>query len=102
MDDDPHRQPFAVDQGVDFSALHLLAGVITHLVVFTAPFSADLTDWLSRTAADGLASRPIRSRKAMCNSAQIASQTPSRWNLRERCCRPSSVAESCLAAGSAR
>src|SRR6516164_8862448 len=71
MDNDPHRRPFAIDQGVDLATLHLLAGVITHLVVFTAPFSADLTDWLSRTAADGLASRPIRSRKAMCNSAQI-------------------------------
>ena len=33
MDDDPHRQPLAVDQGVDFAALHLLAGVVTHLVV---------------------------------------------------------------------
>jgi hypothetical protein len=30
------------------------------LVVFAAPFSADLIDWLSRTAAEGLASRPIR------------------------------------------
>jgi hypothetical protein len=83
VDDDLHRQPFAVDQGVDFAALHLLAGVVTHFVVFTAPFSADLTDWLSRTAAEGLASRPIRSRKAMCSSAQIASQTLSRWNLRK-------------------
>ncbi len=45
--------------------------------------SADLTDWLSRTAAEGLASRPIRSRNAMCSSAQIASQVPSRWNLRK-------------------
>jgi len=78
MDNDPHRQPFAVDQGVDLATLHPLAGVVTHLVVFTAPFSADLTDWLSRTAADGLAPRPIRSRNAICNSAQIASQTPSR------------------------
>jgi hypothetical protein len=68
---------------MDFAALDLLAGVVTHLVVFTAPFSADLTDWLSRTAADGLASRPTRSRKAMCNSAQIASHTPSRWKLRK-------------------
>src|SRR5262249_61964392 len=83
MDDDPHRQPFAVDQGMDFAAFHLLAGVVTHLAVVAAPFSADLIDWLSRTAADGLASRPIRSRNAMCNSAQIASQTPSRWNLRK-------------------
>jgi hypothetical protein len=37
VDDDLHRQPFAVDQGVDFAALHLLAGVVTHFVVFTAP-----------------------------------------------------------------
>ena len=81
MNHDPHRQPFAVDQSVDFAALDPLAGVITHLAVVTAPFSADLTDWLSRTAAEWLASRPVRSRKSTCNSAQIASQTPSRWNL---------------------
>src|SRR5215470_13983896 len=63
VDDDPHWQPFAVDQGVDLAALHLLAGVVAHLVVFTAPFSADLTDWLSRTAADGrLASHPLAQR----------------------------------------
>jgi hypothetical protein len=68
---------------VDFAALHLLAGLVTHLVVGTAPFSADFTDWLSRTNAEGLASRPIRSRKVICSSAQIASQTPSRWNLRK-------------------
>jgi hypothetical protein len=83
VDNDPHRQSFTVDQGVDFAALHLFDSVVTHLVVFAVPFSAELTDWLSRTAADGLASRPIRSRKAMCSSAQIASHTPSRWNLRK-------------------
>jgi class 3 adenylate cyclase len=44
VDDDPHRQPFAIDQGVDPAALHLLAGVVTHLGIPTAPFSADLTD----------------------------------------------------------
>ena len=32
VDHDPHRQPFAVDEGVDLAALHLLAGVVTHLV----------------------------------------------------------------------
>jgi hypothetical protein len=74
----PHRQSFGIDQGVDLATFHLLAGVVTHLVVFTAPFSADFTDWLSRTAADGLASRLIRSRNAIYSSAQIASQTPSR------------------------
>ena len=83
VDHDPHRQPFAIDQGVDFAALHMLAGVVTHLVVSTAPFSADLIDWLSSTAAEGLASRPIRSRNAKYSSAQIASQTPSCWNLRK-------------------
>jgi hypothetical protein len=74
MDDDPHRQPFTVDQSVDFAALDPLVGVITHLAVVTAPFSADLTDWLSRIAAEGLGSRPIRSRNPICSSAQIASQ----------------------------
>ena len=67
----------------------------------TAPFSADLTDWLSRTTAEGLASRPIRSRSAMYSSAQIASWTPSRWTC-ERCCRRSSAAESCRGADSAK
>ena len=81
VDNDPHRQPLAVDQGVDLAALYLLAGVVTHLVVLP-PFLADLIDWLSRTPAEGLASRPIRSCNAICSSAQTASQTPSRWNLR--------------------
>ena len=84
VDDHPHRQSLGIDQGMDLAAFHLLAGVVTHLVVFTAPFSADFSDWLSRTAADGLASRPIRSRSAICSSAQIASQVPARWNLRKR------------------
>ncbi len=83
VDDDPHRQSLGIDQGVDLAAFHLLAGVVTHCVVFAAPFSADFSDWLSRTAAEGLASRPIRSRNATCNSAQIASHVPSRWNLRK-------------------
>ena len=83
VDDDPHRQSLGIDQGVDLAAFHLLAGVVTHCVVFTAPFSADFSDWLSRTAAEGLASRPIRSRNATCTSAQIASHVPSRWNLRK-------------------
>jgi hypothetical protein len=53
------------------------------LAVSAAPFSADLTDWLSSTATEGLASRPIRSRNAVCNSGQIASHVPSRWNLQK-------------------
>jgi hypothetical protein len=46
VDDDARRQSFDVDQGMNFPTLDLLAGVVTDLVVFTAPFSADLTDWL--------------------------------------------------------
>jgi hypothetical protein len=72
---------FGVDQGVDLAAFHLLAGVVTHCIVVAAPFSADFTDWLSRTAAKGPASRLIHSRSAMCSSAQIASHVPSRWNF---------------------
>jgi len=83
VDDDPHRQSFGVDQGVDLAAFDLLSDVVTHCIVVAAPFSADFTDWLSRTAAEGLASRPIRSRNAMCNSAQIASHALCRWNLRK-------------------
>jgi hypothetical protein len=49
---------------VDLAAFHLLAGVVTHGVVSATPFSADFTDWLLSTAAEGLASRPIRSRSA--------------------------------------
>ena len=42
-------------------------------------FSADLTDWLSRTAAEGLALRFIRSRTTTRGSAQIASQLELIW-----------------------
>jgi hypothetical protein len=82
VDDDPHRQPFAVDQGMDFAALDLLTGVVTNLVVFAAPFSADLTDWLSRTAARGWPPGPSAAQRHM-QLGQIVSQTPSRWNLRK-------------------
>ena len=83
VDHDAQRQPLGVDQGVDLAPLHTLAGVVAHLVVFRAPFSADLIVWLSRMAPLGLASRPRRSRIATRNSAQIASHVPSRWNLRK-------------------
>src|SRR5512136_2207744 len=70
MNDHTHRQTLGVDQGVDLAALHLLSGVVSHCVIFTpvfaAPFSAGFSDWLSMTAAVGLASRPRCSRKAMC------------------------------------
>ena len=46
---------------------YLLAGAVTHVVVFAGPFSAD---WLSRTADKGLATRPVRLRSAICNPAR--------------------------------
>ncbi len=44
MNNNPQRQAFGVDQGVNFAALHLFAGVVAGQAVMTAPFSADLTD----------------------------------------------------------
>jgi hypothetical protein len=75
VDDDAHWQTEGIDQSVDLAAFHLLAGIVTHGVVLAAPFPADFSDWLSRTGALGLSSRPSRSRSAVCSSAQIASQT---------------------------
>ena len=83
MDDDAQGQALRIDQRVNFAALHLFAGVVAGQAVMTAPFSADLTDWLSITAAVGLASRPMSSRKSICNRSQIASHTPSFWKLRK-------------------
>jgi len=87
VDDHAQWEAFGIDQGVELASFDLLSGVVTHCVVFTpvftAPFSADFSDWLSMIAAVGLASRPACSRRAKSNSAQIASQAPSRWNLRK-------------------
>lgn len=82
MNDGPQRQALRIDQRVNFAPLDLLSGVIAYLAVKTAPFSAALSDWLSMTAAVGLASRPMSSRNVMWSSSQMASQTPSLWNLR--------------------
>jgi len=67
---------------MDLPALDLLPGVVSDTAVKTAPFSADFSDWLSRIAAVGLAARPLASRTSACNAAQMLSQTPSRWKLR--------------------
>ena len=79
-------RPSVSTSACSFAPFQLLAGVVTHLVVLTAPapFSADFSVWLSSTAALGLASRPRRfAQPGGGSSAQIASQTPSRWNLTE-------------------
>ena len=69
MDDHAQRQAFDIDEGMQLAALHLLAGVVTHCVLFTpargSPFSAAFSDWLSMIAAVGLASRSSASRSAI-------------------------------------
>lgn len=62
MHDHAQRQVLGVDQRVDLATFDLLAGVVADAAIMTAPFSADLIDWLSSTAAVGLASRPLASR----------------------------------------
>jgi hypothetical protein len=56
MDDHMQRQAFDINEGV--YPLHLLAGVVTHCVLFTpargSPLSAAFSDWLSMIAAVGL------------------------------------------------
>ena len=83
MNDGPQRQAFGAEKGVNLSPLDLLTGVIAYLAIKTAPFSAAFSVWLSMTAAVGCASRPSCSRKGVCSSSQIASHTPSFWNLRK-------------------
>jgi hypothetical protein len=77
VNDDPYRRPFSIDERMDLAPFHLLAGIVAYLAIKTTPFSADFKLWLSTTAAVGLASRPSFSRNVICNSSQIASQTPS-------------------------
>jgi hypothetical protein len=62
--DDAQQKPERVDEDVVFDALDLLAGVEAGRIDRRAPFSAALTDLLSRMAAVGLASLPARSRQA--------------------------------------
>jgi hypothetical protein len=58
MDDHMQRQAFDINEGVYLVALHLLAGVVAHCVLFTPargfPLSAAFSDWLSMIAAVGL------------------------------------------------
>jgi hypothetical protein len=69
MDDHMQRQAFDINEGVYLAALHLLAGVVAHCVLFTpargSPLSAAFSDWLSMIAAVGPASRSSASRSAI-------------------------------------
>ncbi len=105
MDDDPQRQAFNVDQGVELATLHPLAGVITACVVFTPvfapPFSAAFSDWLSMMAAVGLASQPVARARPQATPPKSA-PTRRRAGTGGKWCRLSSAAERDRGADSAR
>jgi hypothetical protein len=48
VDDHAQRQAFDIDEGMQLAAPHLLAGVVTHCVLFaparSSPFSAAFSD----------------------------------------------------------
>ena len=75
---DRPRCPFAEPRMTGFGAFPSLAAVPakvpsrSDLPTFVIVY---LIDWLPRTAADGLGSGPIRSRNAICGSAQIAAES---------------------------
>ena len=62
MDDDAQQQAERIDEDVALAPRDLLARIEALRVERSPPFCAPLALWLSITAADGLASRPSRSR----------------------------------------
>ena len=64
MDDDAQQQAECIDEDVALAPRDLLARIEALRVERSPPFCAPLALWLSITAADGLASRPSRSRTA--------------------------------------
>ena len=81
-DDDPHREPFCVDRGVDLAPLHLLAGL--------------------REPQPGGCPGVPSARARPCAARPRSPPIPPRAGTCGRCCRPLSVAESRHAAGSAK
>ena len=64
MDDRGKQQALVIGEDVALDPFDLLARVKPDRVDRRPPFWVDLALWLSRMAADGLASRPSRSRTA--------------------------------------
>ncbi len=62
MNDDAQQQAERIDEDVALAPRDLLARIEALRVERSPPFCAPLALWLSITAADGLASRPSRSR----------------------------------------
>src|SRR4051794_109730 len=72
VDDDPEQQAAGVDRDVPLPALDLLGRV----VAAGPPFSVAFTLWVSMMAAEGLGSRPSRSRSITTRWWRIVSHTP--------------------------
>src|SRR4029079_18936425 len=78
---DKHFQKASVGihEEVTLATLDLFMGVITDIVLAAAPpFSVVLTDWLSKTAAEGVGSLPSLSRSASRRAGWIFSHSPLR------------------------
>ncbi len=74
MDHHDQQQPQRIDQDVALAAVYVLGGVVAP----RPPFSVVFTDWLSRIAALGVASRPSASRTCSRTRPCACSQTPAR------------------------
>ena len=64
VDDDVQQEAERIDEDVPLAARDLLARIKALRIDRRPPFCAALALWLSMIAADGLASRPSRSRTA--------------------------------------
>ena len=98
------RQAFDINEGVYLAALHLLAGVVTHCVLFTpargSPLSAAFSDWLSMIAAVGRP-RGRAPRAAPYEVLPRCAPRPRRAGTAGRYCRRSSAEETGRAADTA-
>jgi hypothetical protein len=74
MNDYGNNQPQRVYEQMPFAAIDLLAGIIS----MEPPFSVVLTDWLSRMAALGSASRPSAMRTWDRSASWTCVHVPSR------------------------
>jgi hypothetical protein len=74
MNDYGNNQSKCIYEEMTFAAVYLLAGIIS----VEPPFSVVLTDWLSRMAALGSASRPSAMRTPVRNASWTCAHIPSR------------------------
>ena len=77
MNDYSNHQSKRVYEEMTFAAVHFLAGIIP----MEPPFSVVLTDWLSRIAALGSASRPSAMRTWVRNASWTCAHIP--WRRHE-------------------